>query len=426
MTPARTMACLTLLMLAPGALPAVRAQEEPAKEIDWKLSGETRFRPEWRDNADLDDAVDDDLRQGFMRTRLAFEVTVRKDFRVFIQAQDSRLAGEEVSTAANQSNLDLHQGYLELTPGEARAISLRIGRQELIYGDERLIGAFGWDNVGRAFDGLRLRYARRIFRVDGLAVQLSSTPVGGGTTSSDLFGAYAHWTPREGAEYDAYWLLFDDNLKAAGETGPFDGTTIHAVGFRIKDQAGRFDYRVEAAVEKGDVHGDDLSARAAGALAGVTLGDATKLRLFGGYDYATGEEDGADGKRQEFFNFFPTNHPHYGYMDYEGWRNLRSYHAGASLARGRHFVQAKAHHFGLEEETGPWKSAAGAVLGSDPSGLSGSSVGSEIDLTYRFAWMKSVSLEGGLSRFSPGRFARQTRPGNDDSRWAYLMLTASF
>jgi hypothetical protein len=186
-----------------------------------------------------------------------------------------------------------------------------------------------------------------------------------------------------------------------------------------------FDFAAEAADQGGRYLGDDLSARAAAAQAGVTWGAGFKVRAFAGYDFATGDKDPADGKRQEFFNFFPTNHPHYGYVDYEGWRNIRSPYAGAALSRGRHFAQAKAHRFSLDQERGPWKDAAGSTLGSDPAGASGRSVGREIDLTYRFAWTDKAAVEGGLSRFAPGRFARLTR-GDDASRWAYLMLTFAF
>ncbi|HXH28226.1 MAG TPA: alginate export family protein, partial [Candidatus Polarisedimenticolia bacterium] len=376
-------------------LPSARADEA---DVRWVLSGEARLRPEWRDNADLDAAADDDSRLGFMRLRVGFEAIVRKDYRLFVQAQDSRIAGEETSTASDQKNLDLHQGLLDITLTASRRLSLTVGRQEWSYGDERLIGAFGWDNVGRAFDGARLRYALPRFRLDGLWARISSVTTGAATTGSDLYGAYAQAAPRPGAEYEGYWLEFADHLAAPGETGATGDTRIDALGGRVKDRYGRLDLRAEAVMERGHEQGDSLSAFAAGAQAGLSWGQATTLRPFGGYDYASGDRDPADGRRQEFFNFFPTNHPHYGYIDYEGWRNLRSYYGGISVTRGRHFAQAKVHHFGLQKARGPWKSAGGAVLGFDPTGRSGTSVGREIDLTYRYAWRRGLSLEAGYSR----------------------------
>jgi Alginate export len=422
MPPARAAAIGVVFATTLLVLPVARADET---EVRWSLSGEARFRPERRDNADLDAAADDDSRLGFMRLRVAIEAIVRKDYRLFVQAQDSRVAGEEATTASNLRNLDLHQGFLEITPGASRRLTLTLGRQEWIYGDERLIGAFGWDNVGRAFDGVRLRYALPRWRIDGLLARLSNVTTGAATTGSTLYGAYAQAAPRQGSEYEGYWLGFSDRVAAAGETGVPGDTRIDALGGRVKDRFGRFDLRVEAVAERGRLDGDRLSAFAAAAQGGVTWGGATTWRPFGGYDYATGDKNPVDGERQEFFNFFPTNHPHYGFIDYEGWRNLRSYYAGLSVAHGRHFTQAKVHHFGLQEPRGPWKSAGGAILGFDPTGTSGTGVGREIDLTYRFAWKRGLSCEAGYSRFTPGRFARLTR-GDDASDWAYLMLTAAF
>lgn len=410
-------------LLVLSGLGAAAADDD--KDVTWTLFGEARFRPEWRDDADLDAAADDDLRQGFMRLRIGVDAVVRRDHRIVIQAQDARVAGEEASTAANQRNLDLHEGYLSVRFGAARSVSLQVGRQEWKYGDERLIGAFGWNNVGRSFDGLRLRCARGRMVIDALLARVTALPAGGGDTGSDLYGVYAQAAPRTGAEYEGYWLGFADRVGAAGESGAPGDTRVHALGARARDRFGRFDFVAEATVESGEFNGDDLAAHAAGLQAGLTLGGGARWRPFVGYDFATGDRDPADGRRQEFFNFFPTNHPHYGYADYEGWRNLRSPYGGVSVQRGRQFAQVKAHHFALDESRGRWKDAAGNVMGFDPAGASGRNVGREIDLTYRFAWMDKALLEAGLSRFTPGRFARLSR-GDDASNWAYVMVLVGF
>lgn len=79
-----------------------------------------------------------------------------------LQFQDSRTFGVEGgNTLANGSNIDLHQGYILLEnvfklPG----LSLKVGRQEIAFGGQRLIGTVGWHNVGRSFDGGRLAFSR--------------------------------------------------------------------------------------------------------------------------------------------------------------------------------------------------------------------------------------------------------------------------
>ena len=426
---------LTIAALA-SALAAPVAAEE-GKETTWAFSAEARVRPEYRDNLDLESDVDDDLRLGFLRLRLGLDVSWKQEIRVFAQVQDARTAGEEVSTASNDKNLDLHQGYAEFTPASWNGFSLRAGRQEWIYGEERMIGAFGWDNVGRSFDGVRLRWGKPTLTLDGLAARLTSrtaaatplpmmTPPEAGalfSTGADLYGVYAHWRPRAGDEFDLYWLEFADHAAAAGEvTGTMGTTRIDALGIRVKETAGRFDLVFEAVTESGELNGDDLSAGAAAIQVGWTWGEATRTRLFGGYDYATGDEDFDDGERQEFFNFFPTNHPHYGYADFFGWRNINSPYAGLSVRHGKHFGLIKGHLFDLESEGGPWKNAGGAVLGFDSTAASGTEVGTEIDLLYRYAWTDKATFEAGFASFDPGEFAEASR-GSDASNWAYVMLT---
>jgi len=427
---------LALLCLAAGFPTTGAAGEEVKLSQDWSFdfSTEVRLRGEGRGDNDLNTTLDDDRREGLQRVRLALGVEKKGEARAFIQIQDSRVAGQEGlagadSTTANDRNVDLHQGFVEITAFGDSGLSLYAGRREWKYGDERLIGAFGWDNVGRAFDGGTLRWTRKQFWLDGFYAQVDQEPnpvdAAKGTRGDSLSGAYAHWSPRQGDEWEAYTLYFRDSEKLAGETGAAGTTRIGMAGGRARSRVERFDYLVEGGVQRGRFNGDDHRAWAAAAQAGLTLGPGKHWRAFAGYDYATGDRNSADGAHQEFFNFFPTNHPHYGYMDLFGWRNLRSPYLGAALSSGRHWAQARLHDFNLQSSRGRWSSAGGVTLGFDAGGSSGTNVGREADLTYRFKWTAHVSVEADLSRFEPGEFADQARPGSagDPSTFAYLMLT---
>ncbi|NIP78292.1 MAG: alginate export family protein, partial [Gemmatimonadetes bacterium] len=75
-----------------------------------------------------------------------------------VQVQDVRVWGGELGTTdPSADGLDLHQGWLELGDAGSGALSLRVGRQELAYGGERLVGALNWAQQARSFDGARLR-----------------------------------------------------------------------------------------------------------------------------------------------------------------------------------------------------------------------------------------------------------------------------
>ena len=78
--------------------------------------------------------------------------------------------------------------------------SFRAGRQELSYGDERLVGAFGWDNLGRSFDAARLRYRTGAWVNDFFWSRLVDVRRGGAPHrpgNRDLYGNYLTWAPQE-------------------------------------------------------------------------------------------------------------------------------------------------------------------------------------------------------------------------------------
>lgn len=124
------------------------------------LGGQLRPRFEFRKPA----ANGDD---GFtsMRARVDLLALLERNIRVFLQIQDVRLFGEETGTLSDfrADNFDLHQGYIEINHSGDVGIDLRVGRQEVSLGGERLVGPVGWTQQGQAFEGVRAgMFGRRI------------------------------------------------------------------------------------------------------------------------------------------------------------------------------------------------------------------------------------------------------------------------
>src|SRR2546430_15956181 len=69
-----------------------------------------------------------------------------------------------------------------------------VGLQELCYGAERLVGAFDWNNLGRAFDAAKVRFETKDFWVDGFVGRVVLADDNNFDTSNDyeyLSGVYA-------------------------------------------------------------------------------------------------------------------------------------------------------------------------------------------------------------------------------------------
>ena len=113
----------------------------------------------------------------YLQTRLNAVFQPSYDVKVMVQLQDSRITGSEVygdSTKPHLATLldgsaagfDLHQGYVQLTDLFINNLDLKLGRYEVSYGPQRLIGAVGWHFIGRSFDGFTATYHHDLVDVD--------------------------------------------------------------------------------------------------------------------------------------------------------------------------------------------------------------------------------------------------------------------
>jgi hypothetical protein len=105
---------------------------------------------------------------------------------------------------------------------------LRVGRQELTYGDERLVGPTPWLNVARRFDAARATFRHDKFRLDIFAsavVVLKDGEVGQVQPGNNLHGIYGGITnviPNSVIEPYVFWRL---SPRIKTETGGI-GTSI--------------------------------------------------------------------------------------------------------------------------------------------------------------------------------------------------------
>ena len=137
------------------AAAAVLATPAAGQDTPLDLSGEIRVRTQWERGIVGRQAEAATL----LRTRLRLHAPVTPVLGVVIQFQDSRIFGEETSTLLDGSadQIDLHQAYVRLM-GSVLGVPLSViaGRQEVVFGNERMLGAVGWSNTGRSFDAVRL------------------------------------------------------------------------------------------------------------------------------------------------------------------------------------------------------------------------------------------------------------------------------
>ncbi len=394
----------------------VQAQESRSP-LQWGVALQYRF--EFRDNFDWDRTRDDRDGLHLLRTRLQVTWTVAAPVQVFLQVQDARLWGLTVPDRSPfQNPVDIHQAYVDVRWGRQDTVVLRVGRQKMSYGDERILGGFEWSNVAQAFDAVRLMTkagAWSIHAFVGRRVVPQPDRVDRWDRQDTLGGFYVT-ASRQATTLDLY-LLYRHTTRPVSfhsrmEPGTLREPTL-GVRFHRPRAPGRWDATVEGAFQTGRYGRQDIRAYAFAAIVGYTWDVWGQPRIGLEVDGARGDRDPQDGVRETFDNLFPTNHPHYGYMDFLAWQNMWDTRLVMSLnPRPRWSMEVNLHCMGLHRTTDALYNAARRAVRLATGPVDSRTVGTEFDVLVRFTPSPRWQVLAGYSRFWPGAYLRQTGPAD--------------
>jgi hypothetical protein len=412
----RALLILAALLLVPT--PGLAQDGSP-----FTFSGEIRQRSELDARDFNPDTTPADYH--LLRTRLNALVQPVEGVDVFVQVQDSRLFGGDPARARGTidptaGQLDLHQAYFEISDLFDANLSLKVGRQELAYGNQRLVGSVGWSNIGRTFDAGVLAYEGEQASIDLFAAKLVGTTLED-DGAQNFYGAFSSWQIARGQTLDVFALLDNNTNEVANGDGESVSRLVRFTpGLALRGGLDRLDYTLEAAYQTGKQSVTEGAERAAigasllSAKASYVLNPTRNLTLGGGYTRLSGDTDPADDELGAFNTLFATNHKFYGYMDYFpstlptlGLQDIQI--TGGVNISERARLRAAFHHFTLAEATGTGAQTLGQEL--------------DVTATYRFA--DTVTFTAGVSAFLPDEAMEAVR-GDDPSYWGYLMTTVTF
>ncbi len=195
------------------------------------------------------------------RTKLNVKADFTNDVSAFIELDSYDIWGEDFRSnyltgadgrAASGDDVELYQAYINVKDMWGTPLQLRVGRQELSFGNEWLVGVnnAASDFRGLSFDALRLTYAADTFSVDAVAAKLAETFGDFGEDDTNLYAVYGSYTGVEDIVIDAYWMYVMDDGVAVG-----DDVDLHTIGLRGAGTFGSFDFKVEGAYQFGEIDG---------------------------------------------------------------------------------------------------------------------------------------------------------------------------
>lgn len=195
-------------------------------------------------------------------------------------------------------------------------LTARVGRQELLYGSQRLVSPLDWANIRRRFDGVKLFYRGDAWDIDGFLTRpIRKDTYDWDSTNQDqsFYGIYSTYKKSDLGKIDLYWLGYENN------DSPFRYQTL---GSRLVGEKSFLLYELEGAFQTGEFQGADHDAGFFTIGMGHQFNEmAWKPKVMVYYDWASGDSITGNG----FDQLFPLGHAYLGWMDLFARRNIEDF-----------------------------------------------------------------------------------------------------
>lgn len=456
----------------PDLLPYHKFDPPKSKLFDMNkltISGDLRVRPEFRTGGTFGRSQENQFMVQ-QWARLGFNYSISPDVTFFLQAQHSKnwgtnIGGPQAGADANGTNgtLFARQAFMLVRNFLVPNLTIKAGRQLVVWGNHRMFGHFDWNNVGWAHDGLTANYKlskSTTLQVGWLRTAerncvgpttgncIGGTRVAGVDATDDGNLVYLRAPMKVAGVVLEPTYIWHDGGTGGGGTNPGIGTdTIrprnqsrHTLGGRAVKKFGAGGARVDLTLEgyyqfgeigTGGATGSknmDIEAYAFHIDGGVTLPVPMQPRLSAEFNAASGNK--GDGKERGFDQLYPTNHIHFGYMDRMSWKNMNHLAFGLQMRPNAdsHF-EVTGHIFSKQEATDRWYHAGqGAMPVQASAGNTATDLGEEVDVVYThfFTPGNHVAWQIGGGVFLPGAMVDNEIANASEQTWGYTQLWVNF
>jgi hypothetical protein len=417
----------------PAAASSKRASDYINQQLPhWlRLSGEYRTRFEGLGGSAFKTDNNDAYVLG--RARLNATIVPASWLKLQFQGQDAQVWGRNPKPDGPpfEDSFDVRQAYVELGNMEGSKFGLRVGRQDLSFGEQRLLGPLPWTNTTRSFDAVRASYRGKNYRVDAFSASVVNARDGSfnrRTDGNNLHGVYSSFSkivPKATIEPYVFWRVSRGVKSEAGTLGKQDFKTV---GLRWAGKLpASFDYGAEVAGQTGSFGTDEVRALASHWILGYSLPKVkTTPRVYAEYNYASGDRNPTDGRRGTFDQLYPTGHDKLGLADQVGWRNVEHGRAGVEFKPAKKLSMSGSYHrWWLANGHDGLYNAAGTLVARVPSGTAGRYLGQEADVQGAYPVTSQMQLGLGYAHIFPGTFLQKATPGKPYN-FSYVMVTYSF
>ncbi len=353
------------------------------------------------------------------RIRLYTNWKVNDNVRVFAEGIYADVTGSDntyISRGIDTNYGDLLNLFVDVKLTDKTTV--RVGRQELLYGNQRVVSPLDWANTRRTFEGIRVLHKRGDWSIDGFYtnfVPVVDNQFDEADYDRSFYGVYSTYKACENHSLDLYYLGFDDE-RAAGDF------SLHTTGLRMygKTDSGWL-YELEGAPQFGDAAGG-VGHSAAFCTAGIgrKLDMAWDPTVWLFYDYASGNVPGGDFNR--FNQLFPLAHKYLGFIDATQRSNIESPNILVKMAPHKKIDLLIWYYHLMANQAGDIVPSIG---GTPAQSTASTDWGDEIDLIVKYKINPRSNILFGYSKFWAGN--KITPPGGAvDAEFFYTQWTMNF
>lgn len=352
------------------------------------------------------------------RTRLNFGFKNEK-LQIYVSTQNIRVWGDVSTLSSDDNATALHEAWAKLK--FSNKLSLKMGRQEIIYDDHRIFGSVGWAQQARSHDAFIFKYLpNNKNRLDvGFALNADTqTNVDNLYSNAAGYKTFQYaWYHGDFDKFGLSFLLLNTGIEYEDVNTKQTIDYVQTIGPRLTYKKDKFKANAAMYYQTGKTVDTDVNALYYAANLGYKLNDNFNFSL--GYEYLSGkDQDDTDAEINNFAPMFGTNHKFNGWMDYfyVGFGNptgLRDISATLAYKKDKFSMKLVPHFF----------STAGDVFDTD--GKMDANLGTEIDFTLGYKIAKDIKLSAGYSQMFATDTMEIIKGGDKDENnsWAWIMFT---
>ncbi|MFO0877680.1 MAG: alginate export family protein [Gemmataceae bacterium] len=386
----------------------------------WTGGGELRARYNFIENGRSGTGPEAGASNSFdlFRARLYSDLYITENFRIFAEflsatSPDSLLPPLPIDYDPYEwLNLFIDARVATIAD---QPVWARIGRQELLYGSQRLISPLEWANYRRTFQGARVFWDDQKNSIDAFFVQpvLPNSASFNSVDNNVVFTGLWYTRTLAPSNYvDLYYLFLDDtNNLYTGTGGVKGGKSVSTFGSRWFGTKDNWLWDVEGMVQAGEHVNQGLFAKAFTMAGGYYFKEwQWTPTLWVSYDYASGTPNPGQGTlNQTFSQLFPFGHYYFGFIDVVGRRNINDVSTCLTFyPENWIFTQLQCHNFWLDSAKDALYAASGLPIRQDKTGRAGNYVGTELDFLINFHLTNHSDIFMSYSYMFAGPFWRAT------------------